>query len=76
MKYETDISKIDYIEKVKMIEVLANTNSFYECSLLCAIFRDNTDNNAEKNMYDNIIKICKTTQQKNCVLELINVRAS
>ena len=76
MKYETDISKIDYVEKIKMIEVLANTDSFYECGLLCAIFRDNTNNNTEKDMHDNIIKICKTTQKKNCILELINVRDS
>ena len=58
-------------EKKKMIQSLLISDSYYECALLCELFKDNTKDEKEKDIYTSVIKICKTTQDKEEALNII-----
>lgn len=71
MNYKSDISKIKNIEKIKMLENLIKKNMYYKCMLLCEIFKKYENNNTRNNLFDKIIKICKTTQNEKEIIENI-----
>lgn len=71
MNFELDLKKIEKDEKKKMLLSLVDYNMYYESYLICKLFTENTDDMKEKRVYNDIIKICKTTQNKCVILQMI-----
>ena len=67
MYYELNLKKVSKEEKFKMIKSLVNNDMFYECMLICELFKKDI----EEKIYDKIIKICKTNQNKENIFEII-----
>lgn len=74
MNFETDVRKISYNKRIKLIETLIIKDCYYECTLLSQLFKENTVHAEEKMLYNNIISICKSSQkrEKDKILQMIS----
>lgn len=70
-KYELNVKNINKEEKKKMLYSLIDYNMFFECFLMCKLFIKNIDLKREKDILNDIIKICKTTQNKSAILQMV-----
>lgn len=70
MKQELEIKKIEFIQRIDMLKSLIRNDMYYECILICELFKDNI-NHEEKAIYNDVIKMCKTTQNKKDILKII-----
>lgn len=69
--FQLELNKINNIKKKKMLLSLIENNMFFECCLICELFKQSTADNIEKNIYIDIIKICRTSQDKDKIIQMI-----